>query len=143
MPFALLIIGIWLLVSGVRNTQDMLFALLKGDFTGQDNFIFWLIAILIIGAIGYVPKLKPISTGFLVLIILVLFLKKGSSTGLGGGFFSQFISGISTTDQSSTSTTYSTTVAGLQSQLTTLEQQIQAALAANMAAEQQMQATSQ
>ena len=143
MPFALLIIGIWLLISGVRNTQDMLFALLKGDFTGQDNFIFWLIAILIIGAIGYVPKLKPISTGFLVLIILVLFLKKGSSTGLGGGFFSQFISGISTTDQSSTSTTSSTTVAGLQSQLTTLEQQIQAALAANMAAEQQMQATSQ
>lgn len=102
MPFALLIIGLWLLIAGVRNTQDTLFLLIKGDFTGSDNFIFWFLAILIVGAIGYIPKLKPISVGFLVLILVVLFLKKGSSSGVGGGFFQQFFTGIQGTTTGST-----------------------------------------
>lgn len=100
MPFVLLIIGIVLLISGVRATQDTLFSLVKGDFTGSDNFIYWLGAILIIGAIGYIPKVKPISTALLVLVIVVLFLKKGDATGLGGGFFSQFTKALGTTGSS-------------------------------------------
>ena len=135
MPFALLIIGVWLLIAGVRNTQDILFALVKGDFTGPDNFIFWVAAIIIIGLVGYIPKLKPISTGFLVLIVLVLFLKKGSSTGVGGGFFQQFVAGIQgTSSTSSVSPANASQVASLQQQLNTLIQNDQAALAANLAA---------
>jgi hypothetical protein len=102
MPFALLILGILLLVAGVRNTQDVLFALFKGDFVGQDNFIFWFLAIVLIGALGYIPKLKPISTAFLGLVIVVLFLKKGSSSGTGGGFFAQFTQAISGTQNAAT-----------------------------------------
>jgi len=84
MPFVLIIAGIILLTVAVRNTQDDLFGLVKGDFTGTNNFIYWVIAILIIGAVGYVPKLKPVSVAFLTLVILVLLLKKGE------GFFDSF-----------------------------------------------------
>lgn len=97
MPFALLLIGFVLLISGVKNTQDTLFSTVKGDFTGQDNFIYWFVAIIIIGAVGYIPKLKPISTMFLALVIVVLFLKKGNASGIGGGFFQQFSSALGST----------------------------------------------
>lgn len=107
MPFALLIIGVWLLIAGVRNTAGpasspgTLFALLHGDFTGSDNFAYWFIAIILIGAVGYIPKVRSVSVAFLTLILVVLFLKKGSSNGVGGGFFSQFLSGIGVTNTSS------------------------------------------
>jgi hypothetical protein len=117
MPFALLLVGLVLLISGVKNTQDTLFATVKGDFTGQDNFIYWFAAIIIIGAVGYVPKLKPISTAFLALVIIVLFLKKGSSTGLGGGFFAQATAALGSTSTASASS--------LQQQMTTAQNQQQ------------------
>jgi hypothetical protein len=107
MPFALLIVGVFLVVAGVRNTagpvsqQGTLFNLIHGDFTGQDNFIYWFLAIVIVGMLGYVPKLKPISTGLLVLIIVVLFLRKG-------GFFQQFTSAISGSTGSSPTGSLST-----------------------------------
>jgi len=97
MPFALIIVGVVLLVASARNTQSQLYTLLAGDFTGQDNFIFWLVSILIIGAVGYIPKLKPLSVAFMTLVIVVLFLKRGNAQGVGGGFFSQFTSAIATT----------------------------------------------
>ncbi len=94
MPFALIIIGAALLIAAVRNTQSDLFGLLKDDFKGQNNFIFWMVAILAIGVVGYVPKLKPISVAFLGLIVLVLFLAKGDPTKAGGGFFEKFTAGL-------------------------------------------------
>jgi hypothetical protein len=96
MPFVLLIAGAVLLTSAVRNTQDDLFSLVKGDFTGQQNFIYWFLAIFTIGAIGYIPKAKPISTSFLVLVVLVLVLTRGNPNGKGGGFFAQFTNQIQT-----------------------------------------------
>lgn len=107
MPFALLVVGILLLVAGVRNTQDTLFSLVKGDFSGPDNFIFWFLAIVLIGALGYIPKLKPISTAFLGLVVLVLFLKKGQAGGFGGGFFQQFTQALNATQSSASSETSS------------------------------------
>ena len=83
MSFALGILGIIVLVAGVRNKQDNLFKLVKGDFTGQNNFIFWMISIFAIGAVGYIPRLKPISSAFLALVVVVLFLRRGT------GFFAQ------------------------------------------------------
>jgi len=85
MAFVLLIIGITLLVAGVQNTQADLFTLLKKDFSA---FLMWFIAIFLIGALGYIPKLKPLSTAFMGLVILVLFLSKGT------GFFAQFTSAL-------------------------------------------------
>lgn len=83
MPFALLTIGIVLITAGVRGTQGDLYKLVKGDFTGQGSFLHWFVAILVVGAIGYVESLRPFSRAFMVLLIVVLFLSNG-------GFFKKF-----------------------------------------------------
>lgn len=103
MPFALLIIGAVLLTAAVRNTQSQLYSLVLGDFTGPANFVFWVFSLLVIGAVGYIPKLKPISVAFMTLVILVLFLKRGNPANVGGGFFTQLTSALNTT-QTQTST---------------------------------------
>lgn len=84
MPFALIIIGAVLLVAGVRNTTQVtssggpgLYPLIKNDFTtqnGQTGFIAWLIAILIVGSIGYIAKAKTFSNAFLALILIGMIL---------------------------------------------------------------------
>lgn len=86
MPFAFLIVGIVFLIAGVRGEQDKLFTLLRSDFsqTGdKSSFIPWLVSILIVGSVGYIEPLKPLSRAFLVLLVVVLFLSNG-------GFFQQF-----------------------------------------------------
>lgn len=97
MPFIFLFIGILLLVSGLRNTATVgnpnLVTLIKGDFTGTDNFIYWVIAIMVIGALGYIDELKGLSISLLVLVIIVLFLSNG-------GFFTKFQQAISTSTNS-------------------------------------------
>jgi hypothetical protein len=104
LPFTLVILGIVLLIAAVRGTQDQLFTLVKNDFTGPKNFIYWSVAILFIGALGYIPKLKPLSVTFMVLIVIVLVLARGNPSAPGGGFFQQF-----TTALNSTQTAQSTT----------------------------------
>jgi len=96
MSFALFITGAVLLVASVKNTQDNLFALVQGDFTGQNNFMYWFVSILVIGAVGYIEKLKPLSIAFLTLLILVLVLTRG-------GLFDKFTAAIGST-QSATAT---------------------------------------
>ena len=77
MPFALFVVGVWLLIAGVRNTAGpattpgTLFALLHGDFTGSDNFAYWFLAIVLIGSIGYIKPLRPLSSAFLVLLCVL------------------------------------------------------------------------
>jgi len=83
MPFVLIAVGLLLIVVAFRGTQDQFFSLLKGDLTGSNNFFYWVVSILVVGAIGYIPKLKGVSDAFLVLIMLVLFISNK-------GFFSQF-----------------------------------------------------
>lgn len=103
MPFALAIIGIVILVSAIRGTSGALFSTFKSDFTGSGNFLYWVIAILAVGSIGYIKKLQPLSSAFLALLLIVLFISNK-------GFFSQFQSGISgaaSTNCTSTSTSTS------------------------------------
>jgi len=72
MPYALLLIGAIMLVAGIKNTQDDLWTLIKGDFTG--GFLTWVAAIAVIGGLGYIPKLRPLSIAFMTLLLLVLVL---------------------------------------------------------------------
>jgi hypothetical protein len=74
MPIFLLFVGVLLLVSAYRGTYACLFALIKQDVTIQ--FGAWFVAVLLIGAIGYVKKLEPISNALLALVIVVLLLTK-------------------------------------------------------------------
>jgi hypothetical protein len=95
MPFAFLLLGSMFVISGVRGTDTQLLALLKGDFTGTPNFISWLLAILLIGSLGYVEALRPLSRIFLTLVILVLLIHNR-------GFFTMFMQQIQPTSTTTT-----------------------------------------
>lgn len=85
MPFVLLVMGAILFVAGVRGTNGDLWTLVKGDFTGQKSFLIWIAAIAVVGGIGYIPKLKPLSIAFMTLLLIVLFL---SNKGVIGQLYS-------------------------------------------------------
>ncbi len=74
MPYALILVGAILLVAGIRNTYGDLWTLVQGDFTAQGGFLVWVAAIAVVGGIGYIPKLKPLSVAFMTLLLLVLVL---------------------------------------------------------------------
>lgn len=90
MPFVLIVFGILALTVGIRGKQQDFFTLMRGDFTGPNNFLYWLVAILAVGSIGYIKKAQPLSDAFLVLIVIVMFLKNQ-------GFFDQFMAQIQAT----------------------------------------------
>lgn len=97
MPFALIITGLVLVIAAVRNTQDELFTLVKGDFTGDANFAYWLVVILLVGSVGYIKQLRSLSTAFLVLLVVVVFLTKGDPSKSSGGFFEKFTQALNST----------------------------------------------
>lgn len=82
MEFALILIGMILVMSGYWNTLGQLGAAIKGDFTGPNNFLYWLAALVIIGSIGYIndPNVQRVSRvfmGLLILVILMVASKRG------------------------------------------------------------------
>jgi hypothetical protein len=72
MILAILAIAAILIIAGLRNTQSILGNALIQDVPG---YLVPAAAILAVGAIGFVPKLAPVSRGLLVLILLVIILK--------------------------------------------------------------------
>lgn len=76
MPFVFGIFGVLLIVAGVRKTTAQLFTLIKSDFTGQPNYFEWMIAIFLVGAVGYVQDLQRISRMFMFLLVLGLLWQK-------------------------------------------------------------------
>lgn len=90
MPIFFLLVGIMLIITALNNKMPQLGTLIKEDFQpsqGDPGFVPWIIAIFVIGALGYIKPLKPISIAFLTLIMLVMFLSNG-------GFFANFTSAI-------------------------------------------------
>lgn len=73
---------------------------MQGEFTGSNNFLLWMVAIWLVGALGYIPGFKPISNAFLALLLIVIFLSNK-------GFFSQFQSALNTSKGSGAITTAS------------------------------------
>lgn len=82
MPFALVFIGMLLVISGFQNTYGQLGAQVQKDFTGPGNFIYWIIAIGVVGALGYVKDLEKLSRLVMGLLIVVMVLANR-------GFFAQ------------------------------------------------------
>lgn len=109
-----------MVVAGVRGQGANLVTTTKAQFTGKNNFAYWLVSILVIGAIGYAKPLQPLSRAFLVLVIVVLFLTSGNGNA---GFFAQFQkqafgpdnpnAGNSTTSTGTSSTPASTPVSSV------------------------------
>jgi hypothetical protein len=107
MAFVFIIVGAVMLIAGVRGTQSQLWTLLQNDFSpskqqqGQHSFLAWFLAILVIGALGYVKDLQPFSRAFMALVIIVLFLSNG-------GFFTQINKELGLSASASPSTGVST-----------------------------------
>jgi hypothetical protein len=89
MPFAVLVVGILLVVVAIRGTQKEFATLFASEFSGKSNFFYWCVSIAIIGGLGYIPGLRKISDSFMLLLVLVLFLSLGQG-GRPGGFFTKF-----------------------------------------------------
>lgn len=89
MPFALVTVGLLMVITGVRNTYSDFASQLKSDFTGPANFTYWIVAIGVIGSIGYVDRLRAFANMFMALIILAMVLKNG-------GIFDKFKAALAT-----------------------------------------------
>lgn len=83
MPFALVFIGLIMIVTGAKGTQSALGRQLVSDFTGKGNFFYWFAALGVLGALGSIPGFKPFSRMFMTLVIVAMVLRNG-------GVFSKF-----------------------------------------------------
>jgi len=72
MIIIILLIGVILIIAAIRNSQNDLFAALAQDVPA---YIIWGAALFAVGAIGFIPGLKPVSRALLALIIVVLVLR--------------------------------------------------------------------
>lgn len=77
MIWGLIIIGLLLIASALKNTVNELGAQLQIDLLGQSGFLTWIAAIGGVGALGYVPALRTTSRYLLALIIVVLVVRNG------------------------------------------------------------------
>lgn len=94
MPFVFIVVGIVMIISGVRGKSQDLTTLVKGDLTGKNNFIYWIISIMVIGGLGYIKDLQTFSRALLALVIVVLILAEEKNGN--GGFFTQFQNAVNT-----------------------------------------------
>jgi hypothetical protein len=72
MPFILLAIGLVIVVSAIRGTQGTLLSALAQDVPAYGK---WAAAIVTLGAIGFIPQLKPVSRALIALVLIVLVLR--------------------------------------------------------------------
>jgi len=99
MPIVLIIIGVLLVVTALQNTYKDLGTLLSGDFTGQGNFFYWLVAIAGVACIGFIPRMQPFSRVFIGLVLVSMFLAKNNR-----GFWSKLTSALNIGSTASHST---------------------------------------
>jgi len=91
MPVFLILIGSIFLVAAVKGNEGDLISLIKDDFSGSHNFILWVMAIVVIVALGNFKVIKPVSDAFLGLVILVIIV---ANYGKGQDIFNSFISQV-------------------------------------------------
>lgn len=89
MGFAILFVGLLMVITGARGTYAQFGTQIASEFRGPNNFAYWFIAIGSIGALGYIQSLQTISRYLMALILLSLFLSHR-------GFFAQFNAALKT-----------------------------------------------
>ncbi len=77
MPVILLLIGAVILITVFNGKSDELAGLIKGEFTGPNNFTKWLLAFAIIGLFSYVPGFRPVANAFFALVIVAMLIGQG------------------------------------------------------------------
>lgn len=83
MGFALVVIGLLMVVTGGRGTYQQFGSMVANEFVGTPNFTYWIVALGAVGAIGYIDAFRTMSRLLMTLIIIVLFLSQK-------GFFASF-----------------------------------------------------
>jgi hypothetical protein len=89
MGFALVVAGLLMVVTGARGTYASFGQQVASDFTGPNNFTYWLVGIGSVGAIGYIDSLKTFSRLFMTLVIISMLLSNK-------GFFAKFTEALKT-----------------------------------------------
>ncbi len=92
MPIFFLIVGVLLIVVSINNKLPTMTHLVKEDFNptdGSAGFGIWLVAIFVVGALGYAKPFRPVANAFLLLLVIVMVLSNGNPSR-GGGFFAKF-----------------------------------------------------
>ena len=74
MPIALMVVGLLIVVAGIKNNAAELESTIVGDFSGAGSFWYWIVAVIVIGSIGYYQPAKNVSHLFLGLIVLVFLI---------------------------------------------------------------------
>lgn len=82
MPLLFIGTGLILVLTGLKGDGGKLWGLVQGDFVGPNNFVYWMVAMLVLGALGYIPALEKLSRLFVILVVVVLLLDNK-------GFFAQ------------------------------------------------------
>ncbi|MEB2538392.1 MULTISPECIES: hypothetical protein [Bacillati] len=90
MPFALVIIGLLMIITGINNTYSQFGSQLQQDFTGSKSFVVWILALGSVGALGYIKDLRQFSHYFMALILISMIL---SNKGVFQNFQAALASG--------------------------------------------------
>jgi hypothetical protein len=93
-PLLLIGLGVAFILTGATGNPAALWSLIEGDFSGSNNFVYWMLSILVLGALGYVDSIKSLSRLFIILIVIVLLLDNN-------GFFANLQQFINSTSSSS------------------------------------------
>lgn len=74
MAYALVIIGLLMILTGINNTYSQFATQLQTDFSGSKSFIVWILALGSVGALGYIKDLRQFSHYFMALILISFIL---------------------------------------------------------------------
>ena len=80
MPFILILIAAILIIAAFNNSQAALVAELEQDVP---PFLKWALAIVGVGALGWIPGMQTVSRWLLALVLVVMFLKNWSAIQSG------------------------------------------------------------
>lgn len=87
MPFALVTIGLLLIVVGAKGTHKEFGREVASEFTGPNNFTWWIVSLGAVGSLGYVKQLRAFSTAFMALIVIAMVIANR-------GFFDQLTAAL-------------------------------------------------
>ena len=85
MPLVFIAIGTILIFTGIKGDANALYQLIVNDFKGQNGnkgYVYWMLAIVILGGLGYIKSIEPLSRAFMILVVIVLLIHNK-------GFFAQ------------------------------------------------------
>jgi hypothetical protein len=121
MPFIFIGLGAVLVLVGLNGDPGQLYTLVSEDFTGKNNYVYWMVAILVLGSTGYIKGLEGLSKLFMFLVLVGLLVEPNPNTGTAAGVtFAQTFQGfLNSLQGTSTGQTGQTSTPGQSSSSTT------------------------